>query len=458
MANLNTLQDMILDEEKLVTYISLSKELCIHVNESKMLLQQFVDDMRQKKPKADLTVSYIVSGLNSKNSARTAVCTEAELEPFKKDFKTIFYAHIYSVAKGSSILDNASLLATNKLDDLILCTGIIKNNNCIKRTADEIGTLKSNSQDILLNVENNTHTVQKKIKKENDIQKSSKEPETKKVEARPSETKLANNIKSENCSPKKSTTSKQKVNNVSIKQKGIAGFFSKANENSSNKNVTEERKMELNTAKDKPKTEIKEENTSEDIVMSDVQADSKDKQVQKAVENNITTNKYHKKDNSSKVKTSPDIKKNMTVDKKRKRIVVQSDSESENEVDNDPFVNEDQTEVQNESDDEIPPTPTIDTIKITSGILNPKKRRKLVDKTYTSEDGYILTKKEEVYESCSENEEEISKENVATKHVQKIKLETSPKQKKNEVKHAKKKISPPKSGKQQTLMNFFKKS
>ncbi|XP_013173910.1 PREDICTED: DNA polymerase delta subunit 3-like [Papilio xuthus] len=459
MANLNTLHDMILDEEKLVTYVSLSKELCIHVNESKVLLQQFVNNVRQKKPNVDLTVSYIVSGLNSKNSARTAVCTEADLEAFKKDFNTIFYEHIYSVTKGCSSLDNASLLAINKLEDLILCTGMIKNNNCMKRTVDEIGTLKSNSQDILLNDEKTTNTTQKKIKKENDVEKPSKELENKKGLARPAETKLDNNIKSENCSPKKSTANKQKVNSMNIKQKGITGFFSKLNGDSSNKNVTEEKKKELNIFKDQPKIEIKQENTSEDIEMSDAQTDSKDNQGQNGIESNKKTNKHNKKDNSSKEKISPGTKKNMKVDKKRKRIVVQSDSESETENnDNDPFVNEEQTEVQNESEDEIPPTPTINTVKITSGIVNPKKKRKIVDKTYTSEDGYILTKKEEVYESCSDNDEEKSKENVAIKCVQKIKVETSPKEKKNEVKLTKKKISPPKSGKQQTLMNFFKKS
>ncbi|KPJ14102.1 DNA polymerase delta subunit 3 [Papilio machaon] len=459
MANLNTLQDMILDEEKLVTYVSLSKELCIHVNESKMLLQQFVNNVRQKKPNVDLTVSYIVSGLNSNNSARTAVCTEAELEAFKKDFNTIFYEHIYSVTKGCSSLDNASLLAVNKIEDLILCTGIIKNNNCMKRTADEIGTLKSISQDILSNNEKNTNTTQKKIEKDNVVEKPLKGLENKKGEARPAETNLGNNIKSENCSPKKGITGKQKVNNVNIKQKGITGFFTKLNGNSSNKNVTEEKEKQLNILKDQPKIEIKQENTCEDIEMSDAQNDSKDNQVQKGIESNKKTNKHTKKDASSKEKTSPVTKKNMKVDKKRKRIVVQSDSESENENnDNNPFVNEEQTEVQNESEDEIPPTPTINTVKITSGIINPKKRRKIVDKTYTSEDGWIFTKKEEVYESCSDNDEETSKENVAIKCVEKIKVETSPKEKKNEVKHSKKKISPPKSGKQQTLMNFFKKS
>ncbi|CAK1600448.1 unnamed protein product [Parnassius mnemosyne] len=137
-----------------------------------------------------------------------------------------------------------------------------------------------------------------------------------------------------------------------------------------------------------------------------------------------------------------------------KRLI--TNSEGDNET-NDPFISEEHMDVKNESEDEIPPTPSVNTIKITSGIVNPKKRRKIVDKTYTGEDGYIITRKEEVYESCSENDEEVkSKENV--EHVNTKIIETSPKGKKNGVKTFKKKVSQPQTGKQTTIMNFFNKS
>ncbi|CAH1635657.1 unnamed protein product [Spodoptera littoralis] len=123
-------------------------------------------------------------------------------------------------------------------------------------------------------------------------------------------------------------------------------------------------------------------------------------------------------------------------------------------------------DVDHESEDEIPPTPTINTVKITSGIINPKKRRKIVDKTYTDEDGYILTKKEEVYESCSENEEEEIKENqkieknntspVKTTNTGQVKPVKNESTIKKETK-SKKKLSPPKKGKQATINSFFKK-
>lgn len=171
----------------------------------------------------------------------------------------------------------------------------------------------------------------------------------------------------------------------------------------------------------------------------------------KPKEEPTTVSKDKSKNNSSLSK----IKKTAKVDKKRKRVLHVSDSES----DEDPFA--DNKPAPQDSDDEIPPTPLANTVKITSGILNPKKRRKVVDKTYTDEDGYILTRKEEVFESCSEDEvvgkqsdPEVEKEN--TEKVNKIKIEVSP-SKEKKTKNTKKKVSPPQKGKQVTMMNFFKK-
>ncbi|KAI5646948.1 DNA polymerase subunit cdc27 domain-containing protein [Phthorimaea operculella] len=458
--NLGTIKEMVLDEKKLVTYVSLSKDLCIHVNDSKKLLKHFIDKNRKKDPNVKLNVNYIISGLSEGNKARTTVISENELGDIRNTMKTVFFEHIYSVSNGLASVDNVALLAVSKFEDLPLCTGLIKGSSCVKRSTDEIGSLKSNSQASVQIEPKPANPLAKKVKDES--KKDTKPEEDKKNVTKAHESKSEPAIKTELPSPKKETTSNKpkadKKNNVKA-QKGIAGFFGKSNSAPSkviSKNKSDEQPVPIKKEKSvedtsKIKTEKMEVDEEATASKKDVKEKASKPEIKKEQVNGKSKNKSNEKLN--------DIKKNAKVDKKRKRVLHVSDSESDDEKD--PFVDDAEQQDVNMSDDEIPPTPTVNTVKITSGIVNPKKRRKIVDKTYTDEDGYILTKKEEVYESCSDQEDEVSaKENVKAppvNQVSPVKQETSPKGKKNGPKTSKKKISPPQKGKQATLMNFFKK-
>lgn len=445
-ANLKAVKELILDEQKLVTYISISKELCIHVNEAKSLLSQTVEDLRKAYPETVLSVSYIISGLLNDNSGCLTVCPEEDLDALKKTFKIIFYQHVYCVSRGPNSVDNVALTAVNKFEDLTLCTGLIRANACTKRTDDEIGNLKSKNLPVfnepkIANIRQNSKSVVKEASKHDTLKK---EPEV----------KMEPNIKSEIPSPRKDMSNNKAPNskpNNKTASKGIAGFFSKVNGDSNKAKKLKVQESEIKVEKD-VETEAK-------TVETKISPTTAGK--------NTSAKNGKDKINSNKALTQ--IKKNAKVDKKRKRLLHVSDSESETE-DNDPFKNE--MDVDQDSEDEIPPTPTVNTVKITSGIVNPKKRRKIVDKTYTDEDGYILTKKEEVYESCSENEDEAKENSNQVKEngiqvkapvlhakenseqVKSIKTESSP----PESKTKKKKISPPQKGKQQTINSFFKKA
>lgn len=436
-ANLKAVKELILDEQKLVTYISLSKELCIHVNEAKSLLYEFVQDIRNTQAETNLRISYVISGLLNDNSGCVTVCSDTDLDTLKKSLKIVFYDHVYCVSRGPKPVDNVALTLIDKFEDLALCTGLIKANSCSKRTDNEIGNLMSKNH-VVLNEPKSLSAQQKPKEKIKEVKSAS-------------ESKLAPNTKLEIKSPKKDVSNNHKTltkaNNNKTAGKGIAGFFSKVNSDSTKAKKAKTQEAEITLEKD-----IKVEPTSTDTKISPTVS-------------NTLSNSVETKPNNNKVLTQ--IKKNAKVDKKRKRLLHVSDSESETEEIDCFKTNE--IDVDHESEDEIPPTPTINTVKITSGIVNPKKRRKIVDKTYTDEDGYILTKKEEVYESCSENEEE-AKEN--TKQIKEngkdekdpeihkkeitnkgkvVKIELSPKKTKS------KKLSPPKKGKQPTLNNFFKK-
>lgn len=442
--NINTVRELILDEHKLVTYISISKELCVHVNEAKTLLREVVQDIRKKNPETDLSISYVISGLQNNNSGCVTVCPETDLDSLRKSFKIVFYEHVYCVSRGLKPAENVSLSAVSKFEDLALCTGLIKANSCSKRTNDEISSLKSINQAVL-----NTP-------KSSNLQQSSKDKVIKEIR---NPVKVEPQVKSEKVSPKKVSPKKDsptkktpaKLNGNKSGPTSIAGFFSKGGNSPKNKKVKVSEPEIKKEKEDKVEPVKKEKEDKVEPVKKETDVPSK------TVTNGSLENVKTKSNNKNNIS----IKKNAKVDKKRKRLLHVSDSESDNEGD-DPFAKE--MEVDHESEDEIPPTPTINTVKITSGILNPKKRRKVVDKTYTDEDGYILTKKEEVYESCSENEEDVKEnQNMEKNNTSPVKTNTEQvKPVKNEptIKKetkSKKKLSPPKKGKQATINSFFKK-
>lgn len=424
-SNLNSLKSMVLDEGKLVTYITLSKDLCIHVNSSKLLMKKFVKTVRREQPKLELNINYLISGLVEDTKVKISVCSEDELDDLKKSFKVVFFVHEYSISKGSPSKNYAAFVSLNKYDDLNLCPGIIKSHDTIKRSHEEITNLKSSSQD--------TNSVIKSITpqiKPKEIQAISKAIENGKIVK--TEPNLEKETKKEVLSPQKEQKSGKKINNKPSTKKGIAGFFNKQNDNAKKD-------------KQQPIVPKVEKYVSDEKMDLDVEEDTKIKNEVKK-ENGI----------SEKNKVLNHIKKNSKVDKKRKRVLRVSDSESEEE--NDPFVAEENNEIIHESDDEIPPTPAANNLKILTGIVNPRKKRKVVDKTYMSDDGFIITKREEVYESCSDTES-MEKEQTVKQEIKEEKHEMLPKTKLSEVKTSpqkKKKISPPK-GKQPTLMNFFKK-
>ncbi|XP_050667078.1 DNA polymerase delta subunit 3-like [Leptidea sinapis] len=416
---INSLKDMILDEDKLVTYLSLSKDLCIHVNKSKTLLSSFLKNIRNDKPNVKFNVNYLVSGLIDNNTAKVTLCNEDTLDDIRKTFTTIFYSHIYSINKGNPNIDQTAYVNINKYDDFNLCSGIIKNNNN-KRSSNEISTLKSSSQD-KINTKPNISNVSdtKKLALKNGITH-------KQVKCEPD---IEEAVK-KGIPPllNEDTRTKQNKNT----SKGISGFFNKQNGNVKKK-ISQDKSVENIIPKEE-----------KDVVKRD-----KDEEKMEVEEDNIfdknLENKIKKENGYNENKVLNHIKKNSKVDRKRKRLLHVSDTESEE--DQDTVLGENSAATVQESDDEIPGTPVAN-IKITNGIVNAKKKRKIVDKTYMGDDGYIHTKREEIYESCSDTEKESPKKEIK---------KASPKESPIKAKTSKKKISPPQKGKQQTLMNFFKK-
>ncbi|XP_048003957.1 DNA polymerase delta subunit 3 [Leguminivora glycinivorella] len=476
LSHLSTLKEIILDEERLVTYVSISKELCLHVNESKSLMNKVVEEIRKKQSDIMLNVTYIISGLTNDNKAQTTVCPEDEITDYRSRLKLVFFEHIYSINKGKPSVDKVAFMSITTFEDYQLCSGLLKNNVCSKLTLDEISKLKSSSQVAVAEQTVTKPPPPKKIKEEK-VKDKLVNGDAKHLEIKSEPTvKQEKTSPQKNVSPQKSAINgnKQKpdVKNTNKSQKGIAGFFSRSDSAPAKKSAKE-------TKKNEPDIKIKLESNAKEIdEQMDVDIEDKGSETNKTDDKPVISNGIKTKDtgntavkNKSKSsnKSLTQIKKNAKVDKKRKRVLHVSDSESDEDK-NDPFVDDEDVldkKIDVESEDEIPPTPAVNTVKVASNMLNPRKRRKIVNKTYTDEEGFILTRKEEVYESMSENEDIDMKENVEKDKVNKdaanektasVKSEVSPTNKKSAPKNNKKKISPPQKGKQATLMSFFKKA
>lgn len=237
MANTKSVKELVLDEHKLVTYVSLSKELCVHVNESKTLLRLVVEEIKQKQPEVSLNVNFIISGLLNNHSAKTLVCSETDLDTEKSKFRTVFFQHIYSVSQGLLGVDNAAFVSVNRFEDFPLCTGLVKSNSCTKRSLDELGSLKLKS--VPAADPQSTTVPLKKVKPKDCIQNGTGDSVVK-----AHATKSVPTVKSEKTSPKKdaqstsSASNKTSSSNGKKTTKGIAGFFSKANSAPAMKSTT----------------------------------------------------------------------------------------------------------------------------------------------------------------------------------------------------------------------------
>lgn len=450
--NLKSLEEMVLDEEILVTYIYASKRLCIHVNDSKILLKALVDKCRESKKNVKINVNYLISGLYDNNNACTLVCSEENINNDKQSLKKVFYEHIYSISKGLSKVDKVIHTSVDSFLDFPLCTGLIKSKTCIKHSLSELKDCKLHSH------ENSLKKLQ--IKSENNVSKTIKqepmEVDKLKTCGRKSPEKNIsdlNGIKSDPIVPKKNASLPSQTKKP---QKGIVGFFNKQSgqvkKEDENKAVSQKAIIGIKeTIKEDEGIKKKQKVIKNDIIENDKTNSTEEKALEKS--------ELVKKESSNiKKSVTKSMKKTAKIDKKRKRVLHVSDSESDDEQNN-PFENEETPKETIESEDEIPPTPTVNTVKVTSGIVNPKKKRKIVDKTYTDEDGYILTRKEEVYESCSDNEEVVTviKENI--NKINETKKEVSPNEKKSTKSNKQnKKVLSPQKGKQTTLMSFFKKA
>ncbi|XP_011299647.1 DNA polymerase delta subunit 3 [Fopius arisanus] len=476
-----TLAGYIDDDDKLVTYKWLSKELEVHVNTAKAILEDYWE--RHKNDGIVATVMLI--GHTKDAAIRVEVVKESDLEEASKKYDKIISQHLYSLQKT---LPNIETLVNAGRGDTKFAA--IKCKEAVILSDEELfsrrwgSTIeyqapfdeKNQPPPPPVKTKEPVNPLKQAFAKAKPAEEIEKEKETSKAESKTEVKKVSPPGKN---GDKRGVISKKPVQST---QKGFSALFGKVqnqNQKKSPPSTSNEAKL-ADTSKTpikansksngespmdmddqvieiKPHEKSKEETSSAvkekspENVKSQLASSRSDKkssslknrqadkkcaspEVNKStISNTIKTEKSRESSRGKKRERSQDSQKDS---KKRKRIVVVSDSseESEPEEDADPFgtsITEEPT-VKPRS----PSPPSVVRIE------GKKKVRKVVDKHFVDEDGFMVTKKVQVMESCSEDEEapEPPKEKKANPP------------KKSEISKVKK------NTKQQSITNFFKKS
>ena len=393
----------IIDEGKIVTFKTLAGMLNVHVNMAKKMLATFYQGPQQDK----ISAFYLIIGqLENNNGLSLQVVAEKDVKRTEASLKKITSKHIFALCRSKMDMSTADILQAleeiNRDPNQMIPLRAIKNGK-IKMTAKE--------------------------------ERESTEPKTKeKVEVKPEpdiefeDNKKEDNKKEDN---KKEDNKKENKSNEASKatKKGgggsIAAMFAKA---------------------PPPKPKKPKEEPVDSIPSPLVEEPSKDASQTKV---------------NSKKREKPTLKSN----KKHKRIRMMSSSEEDEEdstsesekeekkryfTATEPESPEKEEQEDKENDEEVVP----DTPKNEKQDTAQKRRRgrKLVNKTFLDDSGFMVTKKE--YVSCSESEEEEAKKS-ASQPKSKIPYTLGPlaKKPKSSEKSNEEQQSQPR--KQATIKNFF---
>lgn len=438
---LEILTGHVYDNDKVVTYKWLSKELEVHVNIAKEVLWQF---WQRHKGEKNIECTVMLIGNLKSGGMRVEVVRESNLSTAKQKFSDIKSEHLYSIQK--SIPDLESLATYDKGD---VRFSAIKCKESIERSDEELAILQWGSlfkdrpvpkEEEILNANEKSIDVKVSDRVENNLTnaKSTNKkttPVSQKTGFNNLFAKVPNKEKNSNTSPLNKADTKAGTTQSSVDKQSLSSKESKpiTSEKKDKKSLASFFERSVNDAKD---------------IHSKVSL-SKEKQADCNTKNNIkeqilstNSNESNQSKEATRGKKRNRSKESKHMIKKRKRIIVTHDvSDSESEDD------EMKSESELELEPEPEPEPELEIIQDKEKspspprvIHNKGKARilKVVDKTY-EEDGFLVTKKVHVYESCSEDE----MTNVEKEVPKKQESTSAPKA------QAKKK--------QTTLINFFKK-
>nr|XP_018906176.1 PREDICTED: DNA polymerase delta subunit 3-like isoform X2 [Bemisia tabaci] len=497
---LENIEEYLMDHDKIVTYKYLSRSLNISMNDAKRLLAKYAST---SKHKSDLSSVYAVGGeLKNDGGFSVIIAQDEDLDSVKSQFKEVSWEQLYSLQKKGQLCDLNTLLIANNV------TPTDENENSVVG----IPYWKDPKRDDIAARNATTATTSTIAKQEPKVPpKKAPSPQKPAQPSKiPPKTLPKATPKSKTSpSPKKETSAKDK--STGNKSGGIAAMFaaqqskkdtapkSKAKPEPAKKSGSQSisslfagQAKKMADKKTESQSSVSSSCTSTDNSKLNCESqelfsssdNEKGSQSTKSQESALKVNgkegssqskksqetapKVNGKEGSSQSSKNASINKKPPVSKKkvqsqkgkkgkpseppqkrRKRVMVESDSENSSEGDSDaeserslsPEPEKPPSPEPMEEDDEIIPATPVEPSK--------KRKRKAVDKTVMDENGFLCTTKEYVYESCSDNEEnDENKKTIANSETKEApKPEKSP--------EPKKVIKQP--TKQVSLTSFFKK-
>ncbi|KAK3860423.1 hypothetical protein Pcinc_033530 [Petrolisthes cinctipes] len=442
---LDNLDESVNDERKIVTYKWLSLTVGVHTNVAKQMLYQFVQKQRRKDCH-DLTVTYIVSGVvagqaGQPDTVKVAVVPEDALAAVKSEMKEVVSVHVYSVQRVR--LNDLSLLYSSHYDtvkehinDINKYSGIKCTSAGLRSSADLEKLKKGSAYQPPVEPPRPESKYKPQVKKEPLAQDNKPVQSVNKVgsktsggknnqiasmfaqQAKKVVKKEKSEDKDESAKPKEETKSQAK------NKRDISSFLSKGPSTKKQQPVKETKVESASSCPKKtnasPRKSPARDSVKEDIIEVEVE----EKEVKMQVDSPVKKQQKQSKIKAKKTNQTNKRKKEAEDESKtkRKRIMQLSDSESSDDEEEDaeaakwaalsptppassPPATLDTARIESDSEEEIPPTPQEDK-------NGRARKRKLVNKTFTDEDGYLVTKKE--YEYVDDSGEEDAADTTTT--------------------------------------------
>ncbi|XP_051881861.1 DNA polymerase delta subunit 3 isoform X2 [Pristis pectinata] len=495
-------EELVMDENRIVTYKMLSHSLGIHVNQAKQLLYYYVELKRKENSGAQLHVTYLVSGKAVEDGIschKIAVVREDQLEAVKLKMLVTASVHVYSIQKAmlkdSSPLFNTdyeaikeNLLSSNKYS-AIQCA------DAVPRSAEEMAHLQKSLQQTSRSSSEPPSSSKPLVNGSPPMPAKSTAPQPKGImgmfSAKPATKSSDKEEKAEPVVVKDREDAAPSGSKTASKGNSFSNFFQKVSAKKGSP-PSKTSKEEVPPSKPAPESTEKAEATeggechvtasqegdseemapTSDTTAQKPQAKAQQEKIQakKAGDNIQQGDGQSKKTKRSAALTSDGEEPH---NKRRRRIrQPQSDSSDEEVILDSPEAHDMKTpspmpEAPIAEEDASPPCFTevavkppcwesIEETEKTVGVKRRKRRRVLKNKTYVNEDGDFVTEKVYQSESCTDSESEFA----AKPQVEKLadsKIMGGVKDERKGQKE-KKALAPSRAGKQASIMGFFKKA
>ncbi|XP_032422487.1 DNA polymerase delta subunit 3 isoform X2 [Xiphophorus hellerii] len=429
---LDNIDEYVNDHNKIVTYKWLSLTLGVHVNTAKQMLYHYLEHKR-KESSPQLHATYLVSGkLEDKGQMchKVSVVREDQLEDFKSKMSLIVSVHVYSVQKA--LLKDSGPLYSVDYD-------VIKDNlnNCSRYSAIRCAGAVPMSAAELQQVQEiqrapSSAPENKKSAMNGDANIASK-PSSKPQKgimgmfANKSAPKNQDNSKEVKPEPKEeSPVPEAPKTKPAAKSSLMANFFGKKPE----KPVEKQQEAQLAIASEQQHQRTTAEEPAAVQLHKETKADSRSK--------------------SKRMEESDSEEEKMEKKKRRRIKKPQPDSSDEDVIPDSPP----QMKTSEPSPKKEPET--VHHSHTSSGTKIRRRRKVLKSRTFTDEEGCIVTEKDYVSESYSETEDDFQSTKQAPRNNNKAKPTSSSKDddKKTQKKSS---ASSNKGSKQASIMGFFQK-